>query len=520
MNCRRDAHRSEAWNKLDFIVVLFSAVDSSAAFVGGTFQESSNFVVIVTCMKAMRALRPLRLLKRATSLRRVGWSIVMLIRSLGVPLMFVTCILYMFAIVGLNVFLGQFHRCSDPTLNRVQCLGKNSTWLNNEIHFDWVGSSFLAVLSLTSKDVWAQVVYNGLSATGPDSGPSERNQEPFLTYYLTVLLFWWIFMSNIFIGVLMKAYNEGVAEHKRRQLFDLKSSQLLKSQIGGSKVTQRFKSNLLREGEIERVGHHPPRLRRKDLPTVKNEAGSTLRLGAQWISSTKTFGVVMTCLSAASTCIYCFQTGVESSIQQRILAISDPFFLLIFGAENILLLHGQYPRSFFLSTWDTLNGVMVLASLLDYSLHRLLYSTEYASFVGWHPQIMRSLQLVRALRYAPRIRALNTILHGIVLSIGELLGLTTFVLVFAVSLATMMVQLFAGLCALGDDDEALYGVRCLLTDPSRLLPSNSNFRFPSAGLAPRAFPSRAAWVAWLVGLASWGTGPVALLILLPFRPIV
>jgi hypothetical protein len=402
----------------------------------------------------------------------------MLVRSLGVPLVFVMCVLYIFTIIGLNVFIGQFHRCSDPTLNQAQCVGNGLQWLNSAHNFDWVGSGFLTVVSLTSKDSWAKIMYDGLSSTGPSTGPTERSQQPLLVFYLGVVLFWWILMSNIFIGVLMKAYNEGVAEFRRNELFDLKSSQVMHAQIGGSKISQRAKSRMLREGEQSESAEpqRHARVRRKDLPKIHDGPANSIRNCSLIISYSKVFDFAMHTATAACTVVYCFQTRVASLVQRVVLSVSDPLFLFLFGVETLLRMHGRYPRGYFLSTWDTLNGVMVVLSLLDYSLSRLLSGTEYAQLIGWHPQIVRSLQLLRAIQLMGRSRAVNVILQGIVRSVRELLSLAVFVSILAVSLATMTVQLFAGLCARGDDDEATYGVRCLLTDPARLLPPNKNFR--------------------------------------------
>ncbi len=355
-------------------------------------------------------------------------------------------------------------------------------WLNSEHNFDWVGSGFLTVVSLTSKDTWAKIMYDGLSSTGPSTGPTERSQQYFLAFYLGVVLFWWILMANIFIGVLMKAYNEGVAEHRRAELFDLKSSQVMRTQIGGSKISQRAKSRILKEGEQSQPAesYQHAKLRRKDLPKIHDGPANSLRNVSLMIGYSKAFDLTMHTATAACTVAYCFQTWVASSIQLEVLRVADPLFLFLFTAETFVRMHGRYPRGYFLSTWDKLNAVMVVVSILDYSLSRLLTDTEYAQLVGWHPQIVRTLQLLRTIRLTGRSRAVGVILQGVVRSVGELLSLATFVSILAISLATMMVQLFAGLCAGGDDDEATYGVRCLLTDPARLLPSNKNFRCPAA----------------------------------------
>ena len=464
------------WNRLDFTIVVFSAIESAAIYVGGSFQKNSEFAVIVTCMKAMRAIRPLRLLKKAVSLRRIAWSLVILVRSLAVPLVFVLFIMYTFAIIGMNAFIGQFRRCSDPFMNQQQCVENGLHWIASEYNFDWVGSGFLTVMSLTSKDSWAQIMYEGLSSVGFDAGPVEHNQDVFSAFYLGVVLCWWILLSNILVAASVRSYSEGVKEFRRGQLFDLQTSLIMKADIGGTKVSQRIKSRMLREGELY-AAELLQKVRRKDLPVIQIMPGGIMRRGVMWLSSSGVFEAALQCSTVASTVIYCFQTRVASSLQRRILVNSDAFFLFIFGTEVILCLCRQHPRRFFQSSWNQLNCTMVLIALFDSVSYKLLSTTGFSSLVGWHPQIVRSLQLVRTFQLAGKSLAMGIILKSISHSFGELLSLVAFTAILAISVATMTVQLFAGLCAVGDDDEFLFGARCLMTEPTRLIPSNKNFRF-------------------------------------------
>ena len=373
---------------LDFVIVLFSIVSDAADFVGGALRQNSNFIVIVTCLKAMRAIRPLRLLKRATALRRVGWSLVMLVRSLGVSALFVAGIFYIFAIVGLNIFLGQFHYCSDALRDQGACTGPGRAWLNSDYNFDWAGSSFLTVVSLTSRDAWPALMLPGLSAMGASAAPVEWSQKPSLGFYLAVVIFWWILVSNIFIGVLTRAYAEGLDEFRRSQLFELQSLRVMRATVSGlPKTAQRAMSRTLREGDLN-VDRHV-KLLREDLPRVPDELDSSTRAAVLWFCSSRPFEVYMQVsrapiarraggppggaadgdggvgggagqvVSAGCACVYCFQTHAAGAAQRAVLATGDAFFLFCCGAEAVLRMWGLHPRPFFRSSWDTLNCVMV-----------------------------------------------------------------------------------------------------------------------------------------------------------------
>jgi hypothetical protein len=249
----------------------------------------------------------------------------------------------------------------------------------------------------------------------------------------------------------------------------------MRADIGGSKISQRIQSRILREGELY-AAEMFQKVRRMDLPIVLGRPASFLRSRSLWFSTCWLFGTALHCSTVASTIIYCFQNRTASLSQRNIIIVSDAFFLFIFGAEAILRLHGQHPRLFFQSLWNQLNCTVVLLALFDSALYKLLSDTEYSSLVGWHPQIVRSLQIVRTFQLAGKSLAMDRIINSIRNSVGELMSLLAFTSILSISLATMTVQLFAGLCAVGDDDEFLFGARCLMTEPKRLLPPNKTFR--------------------------------------------
>ena len=101
----------ESWNQLDFFIVCSSIVDM--ILVAMSDGQSVGFVKI---LRLLRVLRPLRMISRNPDLKLMVSA---LMESIGhiLNVLIVIGIIYMiFAILGVNLFAGQFFYCSEDPL--------------------------------------------------------------------------------------------------------------------------------------------------------------------------------------------------------------------------------------------------------------------------------------------------------------------------------------------------------------------------------------------------------------------
>jgi hypothetical protein len=87
-----------------------------------------------------------------------------------------------FAILGTQMFKGEFHRCEAKdaegdylypdampltkfALNQTQCTCDGCEWVTPFLNFDNVGSSMLTLFAVSTTDQWMEVLYNALDAT-------------------------------------------------------------------------------------------------------------------------------------------------------------------------------------------------------------------------------------------------------------------------------------------------------------------------------------------------------------------
>ena len=108
--CGKKAYLSSAWNQLDFFIVVVTVVDLLLA--SGPLHS----------MRILRALRPLRLVSRIEGMKVIVSSLVKALPAVGNVFLVVFAVQTVFAILGMQLFMGRFGSCSNPALTtRATC---------------------------------------------------------------------------------------------------------------------------------------------------------------------------------------------------------------------------------------------------------------------------------------------------------------------------------------------------------------------------------------------------------------
>ncbi|KAF5882013.1 voltage-dependent L-type calcium channel subunit alpha-1D-like isoform X1, partial [Clarias magur] len=112
--CHPNAYLRNGWNLLDFIIVvvgLFSAIlEQATKGDGGTSIGGKAAGFDVKALRAFRVLRPLRLVSGVPSLQVVLNSIIKAMVPLLHIALLVLFVIIIYAIIGLELFMGKMHR--------------------------------------------------------------------------------------------------------------------------------------------------------------------------------------------------------------------------------------------------------------------------------------------------------------------------------------------------------------------------------------------------------------------------
>jgi len=99
----------DPWNILDFIIVMFSII----TWVLEAVMDGAD-MSFIRGFRALRALRPLRVVSKNEGIKTVVNSLLESIPALLNVLLIVLLFLLVFGILGIQLFKGQLGRCSEP----------------------------------------------------------------------------------------------------------------------------------------------------------------------------------------------------------------------------------------------------------------------------------------------------------------------------------------------------------------------------------------------------------------------
>uniref|UniRef100_A0A8C8FYS6 Voltage-dependent calcium channel alpha-1 subunit IQ domain-containing protein n=1 Tax=Oncorhynchus tshawytscha TaxID=74940 RepID=A0A8C8FYS6_ONCTS len=226
----KGSYLRNGWNVMDFIVVLSGILATAGAHM--------NIPVDLRTLRAVRVLRPLKLVSGIPSLQIVLKSIM----KAMVPLLQIGLLLFfailMFAIIGLEFYSGKLHSTCLPMPNILEfpcgvrkCPDKytcHDTWIgpNDGItQFDNILFAVLTVFQCITMEGWTTVLYNTNDALGPTWN---------CMYFIPLIIIGSFFVLNLVLGVLSGEFaKERERVENRRAFMKLRRQQQIERELNG-----------------------------------------------------------------------------------------------------------------------------------------------------------------------------------------------------------------------------------------------------------------------------------------------
>lgn len=123
----------DSWNRLDFFIVMTSIID---------MMLTNTDIPALKVLRMLRMIRPLRVISHNAELRMI---VAAMFESVGsiINVSFVVMIIWlMFAIYGMNTYMGMFFYCSEDRYNlntEWVCEDAGGSWLKWKANFDDIG---------------------------------------------------------------------------------------------------------------------------------------------------------------------------------------------------------------------------------------------------------------------------------------------------------------------------------------------------------------------------------------------
>uniref|UniRef100_A0A674D272 Voltage-dependent N-type calcium channel subunit alpha n=1 Tax=Salmo trutta TaxID=8032 RepID=A0A674D272_SALTR len=467
----KGSYLRNGWNVMDFVVVLTGML----ATVGADFD--------LRTLRAVRVLRPLKLVSGIPSLQVVLKSIM----KAMVPLLQIGMLLFfailMFAIIGLDFYMGKFHRtcfrtdtefpcgmeapartCENGTVCQEYWIGPNYGITN----FDNILFAILTVFQCITMEGWVDILYNANDASG--------NTWNWI-YFIPLIIIGSFFMLNLVLGVLSGEFaKERERVEKRQEFLKLRRQQQIERELTGylewickaeevmlaeedkhaeeksplDGAAKKSKNDLINaeEGEdhftdVSSVGSP---FTRASLKSSKNDSASyfrrkekRLRFTIRRLVKAQSFYWTVLCLVGLNTLCVAIVHYDQPEWLTYALYLAEFVFLGLFLTEMSMKMYGLGPRNYFHSSFNCFDFGVIIGSIFEVIWAVVKPGASYGI------SVLRALRLLRIFKVTKYWNSLRNLVVSLLNSMKSIISLLFLLFLFIVVFALLGMQLFGGM---------------------------------------------------------------------------
>uniref|UniRef100_A0A8C1SEN6 Voltage-dependent L-type calcium channel subunit alpha n=1 Tax=Cyprinus carpio TaxID=7962 RepID=A0A8C1SEN6_CYPCA len=498
--CHPNAYLRNGWNLLDFIIVvvgLFSAIlEQATKGDGGTSMGGKAAGFDVKALRAFRVLRPLRLVSGVPSLQVVLNSIIKAMVPLLHIALLVLFVIIIYAIIGLELFMGKMHRtcpiseekpapCAPNYAHGRHCTPANVTqclmgWAgpNDGItNFDNFAFAMLTVFQCITMEGWTDVLYWMQDAMG--------YELPWV-YFVSLVIFGSFFVLNLVLGVLSGEFSKEREKAKARGDFQkLREKQQLEEDLKGylDWITQA--EDIDPENDDEGLDDDKPRNRNQlsvfesvtslmSMPASENESVNTDNAPAgdmegetcctrmaNRISKSKFSRYSRrwnrlcrrTCRAAVKSNVFYWLViflvflntlTIASEHHQQpewltnVQEIANKVLLALFTGEMLLKMYSLGLQAYFVSLFNRFDSFVVCGGILE----TILVEIKIMSPLGI--SVLRCVRLLRIFKITRYWNSLSNLVASLLNSVRSIASLLLLLFLFIIIFSLLGMQLFGG----------------------------------------------------------------------------
>uniref|UniRef100_A0A3B4GDU0 Voltage-dependent R-type calcium channel subunit alpha-1E-like n=1 Tax=Pundamilia nyererei TaxID=303518 RepID=A0A3B4GDU0_9CICH len=471
----KGSYLRNGWNVMDFIVVLSGILATAGAHM--------NIPVDLRTLRAVRVLRPLKLVSGIPSLQIVLKSIMKaMIPLLQIGLLLFFAIL-MFAIIGLEFYSGKLHHTClpsddilDPPDPDVTCPEKydcNDTWIgpNDGItQFDNILFAVLTVFQCITMEGWTAVLYNVSLSTTNDALGITWNWM----YFIPLIIIGSFFVLNLVLGVLSGEFaKERERVENRRAFMKLRRQQQVERELNGYRAWIDRAEEVMLAEENKSSGRSPLdgkftyfalriiyiyRVHQKESSdserlyffkkwTKNGRRGPAaylrrkermLRISIRRMVKTDTFYLMVLSLVALNTICVAIVHHNQPDWLTVFLYYAEFVFLGLFLAEMFLKMYGLGFRLYFHSSFNCFDCGVIVGSIFE------VVWGFFRPGMSFGISVLRALRLLRIFKITKYWASLRNLVVSLMSSMKSIISLLFLLFLFTVVFALLGMQLFGG----------------------------------------------------------------------------
>ncbi|KAJ8376492.1 hypothetical protein SKAU_G00070720 [Synaphobranchus kaupii] len=470
------------WNIMDFIVVLSGIL--------ATAESHMNIPVDLRTLRAVRVLRPLKLVSGIPSLQIVLKSIM----KAMVPLLQIGLLLFfailMFAIIGLEFYSGKLHSHCTPNASvpaseveelKFPCESRSCP-INYGCTENWIGPNYgitqfdnilfalLTVFQCITMEGWTTVLYNTNDALGPRWN---------WLYFIPLIIIGSFFVLNLVLGVLSGEFaKERERVENRRAFMKLRRQQQIERELNGYRAwidraeevmlaeenknsgpsaLDVLKRATIKRSRLDMIRHGPGDDQYTDISSVgaplarasirSAKRGPTaylrrkermLRISVRRMVKSHTFYWTVLGLVALNTlCVASVHHNQDARLS-TFLYYAEFIFLGLFLAEMFLKMYGLGPRLYFHSSFNCFDCGVIVGSIFE------VLWTFFSPGMSFGISVLRALRLLRIFKITKYWASLRNLVVSLMNSMKSIISLLFLLFLFIVVFALLGMQLFGG----------------------------------------------------------------------------
>ncbi|XP_055078750.1 voltage-dependent L-type calcium channel subunit alpha-1D [Periophthalmus magnuspinnatus] len=491
------AYIRSGWNLLDFVIVivgLFSVIaEGMTDHKPGEAHHAAGKPggLDVKALRAFRVLRPLRLVSGVPSLQIVLNSIMKAMVPLLHIGMLVMFVIIIYAIIGLELFIGRMHKTcfssttglfveDDPSPcafagsgrfcvdNGTECRGKWEGPNGGITNFDNVFFAMLTVFQCITMEGWTDVLYWMNDAIGPEI--------PWI-YFVSLVIFGSFFIINLVLGVLSgefsKEREKAVARGELQKAQE--SKQMEEDMIG-------YMDWLIEAEDVDEEGNKRAAIAKKkmmkkfgwykhsedggesdsddDIAYLDDDSGFCASLMAKMmansfcdqlcqlnhtmrkncrvaVKTTNFYWLVLLLVflnTVASASEHYGQPKWLTEMQER----ANKILLLLFTLEMLMKMYAFGLQIYFMALFNRFDCFVVCGGILEL----LLVELEVIPPIGI--AVLRCIRLLRIFKMTRHWAALSDLVNSLLNSMKAICSLLLLLFLFLIIFALLGMQLFGG----------------------------------------------------------------------------
>lgn len=411
-NGDRGSYLSESWNKLDFFIVVISIIEMSLTSVN---------LSTLRVLRLLRTLRALRFISHYSSMKLVVIALLESVAAIFNVAIVVLIVWLIFAILGMSLFSGKLHYCSDEHMKtRADCEDYGHKWLNYNNNFDNTFEAIKTLFIVSSLEDWPTTMYRAMDTTEVDHATELNSNPTAAIYFLVFVLLGSYFFMNLFIGVVFEKFQLAKRSESSLSMLFMKKEQIFWVEMQQLVLTSK------------------PQIVAKYRPT------DSFRMFFFKVSKSKAFElgiIVCIVLNILQMAIAYYEASdaYTSTLENINLA-----FTAVFIVEASIKIIGYGITGYFHQRWNQFDFFVVGTSIMDLSM--TYFGSSTIKFLRIGPQLARVIRVLRVsklIRIVKSLKSLQELLQILKYSLPAVFNILSLLLLIYFIYAILGVYLFS-----------------------------------------------------------------------------